>query len=137
MKTILLLLIFCKLECQLCLAQENKINFSNPALIAGSSILNVFQQFYMRQQFDEMIKLTSEISLKQFGNDAVRKYYQRMNFAYPIKLKTITKDHETYLLRYTTTISASKISILLKIHIENDSSKLVLPNISTRFFLVE
>jgi hypothetical protein len=119
------------------IAQESKTDFSNPALIGGSSILHVFQQLFNRQEFDTMLKFTATVSKKRFGSQAILDYYQTMSFSFPIKLKSIKKSSEGYTMRYSALINATTNTLLLRILIENDSCKIIIPDLTSKYFLVQ
>lgn len=67
---------------------QNIEKWDNPVLFHGSSFGHFFQQLYKQGLFGEMLKFTSEKSIKQYGQDSIVKYYQSINFAYKMKLKS-------------------------------------------------
>ncbi len=117
-------------------SSAQKIDYSYPPLIAGSSWGNIFQQFYKMGDYDSMIKLTSQTSLNKFGIDSVRKYYQTMNFGYSLKLKSWTIENGYYILNYQAQIEATKVLVRMRLE-KGDVARIVLPDniMNQQFFL--
>jgi len=49
------------------IAQNEKVDYSNPALIMGSSWGNVFHRFYIDGDYEEMLTLTSAYPIDRYG----------------------------------------------------------------------
>jgi len=102
--------------------------FSNPAIIYGTDFLTFFKSLRKLGKFDEMVKFTSSESLKEFGKDELKSYYEN-NFVNmsDSKLQSMTKvDNENFVMHYTNSEFATKRAFDVKVTIENDSTKLVL-----------
>ena len=99
--------------------------FSNPALIYGSSFGSYFQALYKLGHYNEMIKFTSGKIIEKYGKDKLIKMYSKLDFAYPLQLKNMSKDTETgnIQLTYMTTIIATVKIFRMDVRIENDSVK--------------
>ncbi len=129
--------------------QNEKVDFSNPALINGSSWGAVFQRFYKNGDFDSMMKLTSDESLRKFGRDTIRNYYERMDFGYKLKLKSWTRTKNHFSLNYEADILATRVIIRMELEsvsgsaksdsAKSDSVKIILPdNFKTKkYFLYQ
>jgi hypothetical protein len=68
-----------------CQAKSNK-PWANPILIHGSSFANIMQQLYLTGNYDMMLKLTAKENRVLHGDSAILRYYEQMQFAYPIRL---------------------------------------------------
>jgi hypothetical protein len=113
--------------------QEVKIDYSWPPLIAGTSFGNLFQQLYKQGDYPTMLKLTSDESITKFSADTILLYYHLMDFGFPLKLKSWTRDSGYFNLNYNSTIQATSIIVRMKLFEgsktrEGDTAKLVLPD---------
>ena len=99
--------------------------FSNPVLIYGSSFGSYFQALYKLGHYNEMIKFTSGKIIEKYGKDKLLKMYSKLDFAFPLQLKNMSKDTETgnIQLTYMTTIIATVKIFRMDVRIENDSVK--------------
>jgi hypothetical protein len=101
--------------------------FSNPALIYGSSFGNYFQVLYKQAKFNEMLKFTSKISRKRFGDKAILNAYKLIDFGYVIKLSNIeNKSDSLYLLNYEIQEMATKKILRMNTIVESDTVKLII-----------
>lgn len=105
-----------------------QVKFNNPVLIGGSDFLKVFQEFYKLSNFNTMLKFTASESIAHFGADKILEKYKSVDFGYTTKLKSVKKDSSTYILNYEAKIQATKVMIRMKVVIENDSTKIKLPD---------
>lgn len=118
------------------LVSQNTINsqsfesekWNNPVLIQGSSFGHFFQQLYKQGLYDEMVRFTSDKSIKKYGSDSLIKYYRSIDFGYKMKLKSkfIQKDVTT--LNYESDIVGGKHITRLCVVVENDTCRLLLDN---------
>ena len=100
--------------------------FSNPALIYGSSFGNYFQILYKQAKFNQMLNFTSGISRKRFGDKAILKAYKLMDFGYAMKLSNIQKKSDSlYLLNYEIQELATNKILRMTTIIESDTIKLI------------
>jgi hypothetical protein len=106
---------------------ESAKEFSNPALIYGSSFGNYFQVLYKQAKFNEMLKFTSKISRKRFGDKAILNAYKLIDFGYVIKLSNIeNKSDSLYLLNYEIQEMATKKILRMNTIVESDTVKLII-----------
>ncbi len=128
-----LLIIFIDLVSRNSYCQEIKIDYSWPPLIAGTSFGNLFQQFYKQGDYQSMLKLTSDESISKYSRDTILNYYRQMDFGYPLKLKSWTKEDGYFILNYSSTIKATTTIVRIRLHVDTsngdgDTAKLVLPD---------
>lgn len=106
------------------------VDYSNPAIIAGSDFGNFFKALYAQGNFDEMLKFTSKSSFDVHGKSTIEDFYKnKMKFGYELgKLKSMTQENGIYTLNYpNSSIMATKKVVRLKVCVENDSTKIILP----------
>jgi hypothetical protein len=76
-----------------------------------------------------MLAFTSKQSIELHGKDVILEYYENMKFGYKLgKLKKTHEDEGIHTLVYISEINATDVKTSLKVVIENDSCKIVLPN---------
>jgi len=109
------------------LAQPKPGSWSNPNLIEGSSFGHIFQGLYKTGKYETLLRLTASDSRRQYGDQVITKYYQQMQFAYPLKLISSSHEGASWILNYKTTISATVAIIKMKVVLESDTCRLVLP----------
>jgi len=109
--------------------EEEKLDFSNPSVFMGSDFGNFFKILYAQGKYDEMIKFTSKTSIDKFGKDKVLEFYKNdLKFGYEIgKPHSKTVSGDTITLNYNANIVATKKVVRIKVIVENDSCKIVLP----------
>lgn len=101
--------------------------FSNPALIYGSSFGNYFQVLYKQGKFNEMLKFTSKTSRDRFGDKAILNAYKLMDFGYVLKLSNMeNKSDSLYLLNYEIQEMATKKILRMSTIVESDTVKLII-----------
>jgi hypothetical protein len=112
-------------------SEEEYSSFDNPALIYGTSIGEIVQQFYKQGQWSELIKFISSSSIKEFGEENIIQSFQRSDFGYKIKLKSMSIYGEgRYYLNYQT-LKYGTIGVLrMEVLVENDTAKIVLKQIT-------
>ena len=116
------LLIFCVLP-YVSYSQEN--TFNNPALFFGSSFGNIFQAYYKQGDYNMLLHLTSKKSRLDFSDETLLQYYQTMQFAFHIKLKSIKKEGDEFTLNYIADIQATKHLIRMYVVVEDDTCRFV------------
>ena len=106
-------------------------NFDNPALIYGTSIGELVQQFYKQGRWSDLIKFISSSSIQEFGEENIIQSFQRSDFGYKIKLKSMSIYGEgCYYLNYQT-LKYGTIGVLrMEVRVENDTAKIVLQQIT-------
>ena len=107
-------------------------SFSNPALIYGSSIGELVQQLYKQGRWTELIKFISSSSIKQFGEENIIRSFQRSDFGYEIKLKSMSMIEEgRYLMNYQTLKFGTLGVLRMNVVVENDTAKIVIKEINS------
>ena len=102
--------------------------FSNPVLIYGSSFGNYFQSLYRIGDFESMLKFTSSSSIKKYGKKAILERYEKMKFNYRLALTSTKKEGDITVLNYSSNIIATRTMIRLRVAVENDTCKVILPD---------
>lgn len=118
---------FLLLNCDKIFGQTQK-PYSNPALIFGTDFGRMFQVYYKQGKFDTMLQFTSRQSLNKFGSSKIKEYYSSMDFGYNLKLKSINKKENKYTMNYQVEIFATMKILRIVVIVENDSSKIILPD---------
>jgi len=103
--------------------------FSNPAFMLGTDLGRYMQTLYRLNRVDEMLKFTSSETIKKYGRDKVRSYYETCNFGYEIKLASMSGDGKYKVLTYNAKINATNNIVRMKTTVENDTAKVVLDNL--------
>jgi hypothetical protein len=131
MKRIILTLIilFCGINLQAQTYSGDK-PFSNPSFMYGTNIGQYFQTLYRLGKYDDMLKFTSQESIKKYGKDKILDYYRSCDFGYKIKINNRTQDGKYIILSYDANIMATNKVVRIKTVIENDSAKVVLNNLN-------
>lgn len=110
-------------------SQPNKSSpWNNPVLIEGSSFGNFFQSLYKIGDYDEMIRFTSEKSIKKYSVDSIKRYYQSVDFGYEMKLKSRVVHQNFTVLNYESNILGTTKITRLNVVVENDTCRLLLDN---------
>jgi hypothetical protein len=104
--------------------------FSNPSFMYGTNIGQYFQTLYRLGKYDDMLKFTSQESIKKYGKDKILDYYRSCDFGYKIKINNRTQDGKYIILSYDANIMATNRVIRIKTVVENDSAKIVLNNLN-------
>lgn len=103
--------------------------FSNPVLIYGSSFAEYFQSLYRNNKYEQMLRFTSDSTVKRFGKQKIHQYYeQKFKFDYALgKLTNQAKDGNVIYLTYSKAhIYATRRKIVIPCVIERDTVKLLL-----------
>lgn len=104
--------------------------FSNPSFIYGSNIGQYFQTLYRLGKYEDMLKFTSQESIKKYGKDKILEYYRSCDFGYKIKINNRIQDGKYIILSYDANIMATNRVVRIKTVVENDSAKVVLNNLN-------
>lgn len=111
--------------------------YSNPALINGSSFGHYFQCLYRLGLFNDMLRFTESGSVQRFGKDQILSFYQsKLKLDYELgKLTNVMRRGDTLELTYSRAkIDATRRVIRLRVIVENDTCKLILPNLNPNPF---
>lgn len=95
-------------------------NDCNPVLYQGSTFGQYFQILHKTGNYNDMLAVTSEGSLKKHGKEKILNFYQEMEFSYPLKLKAFKNG----ILFYETEINATKKTIQILVVIENGNCRI-------------
>lgn len=127
MKIIIRLILVIILSISIVHGQDIKIK--NPALISGSTFGNIFQQYYKLGDYNSLLKLTSDSSIKKFGKANILEFYKRMQFGYSLKLKSWNRFGNIYQLNYQAKITANYVIVRMTVMTDcSDSFKIILPD---------
>lgn len=111
--------------------QEN-YSLDNPAIYMGSSFGQYFQILHKTGKYEEMLKVTSQSTIEKFSREELLRFYQEMDFSFPLKLKAF----ENEILYYKTEINATQKTIQINVVIENEECKISLDELNkTKPFL--
>jgi hypothetical protein len=102
--------------------------FANPALIEGSNFGVFFTSMLKTQNYEMALKFTSKASIEKFGAGKIKEKYQNFKFNYSLKLASKSEDNNVITLKFTTSEFATGKFKEMKVVVENDSCKLVLPD---------
>lgn len=116
---------------------QDKIDYSNPALIMGTSFGKFFSTLYKIGDFNKMLSFTATVSRNIFKDNEILKQYKSMEFGYSLKLVSIQKENQESIMNYSSKIYGTTCIIRFKVLIENDSVKILLPDnfIKQKIFL--
>lgn len=103
---------------------------SNPSFICGTSLGEMVQTFYKLGKYDEMVKFTSNETIKKYGKEKILNYYENCDFGYKLKINNKTNEGKYIILHYSAQILATNKIIKIKCVVENDTSKIVLDNLN-------
>lgn len=101
--------------------------FANPAFFEGSNFGAAFIAMLRTQNYDMALKFISKNSVDKFGVDKIKKEYQNFKFNYNLILKSQSQNGDVITLKFGAKEFATSKFKEMKIIIENDSCKLVLP----------
>lgn len=116
-----------KLASGTCQAQSEDKRWSNPVLIYGSDLGNIFQQLYLTGNHQQMLELTARESREIHGDIHILDYYKQMQFAYPLELISHSRNNTNFQLIYKTQINATVHKIIMNVVVINDTVRVVLP----------
>jgi len=102
--------------------------YNNPCIMAGSTFLNFFIAIIRTQNYDLALRFTSAGSIRKHGSAAILQLYRSMKINYSPKLQSIKICGDTTYMRYGVSVYATKTFRDIKVIIELDTSRIVLPN---------
>ncbi len=108
--------------------EHDKLDFSDPARIVGSSFGDFFISMLRTQNYEMALKFTSKGSIERFGKDKILDKYKEFQFNYVLSQKSISKEGDSLTIAYTTNEFATGKLKKITVVLENDSCKLVLPD---------
>jgi hypothetical protein len=109
---------------------NSSMNLSNPALMYGTSIGELLQQFYKQAKWNELIRFISSTSIEKFGKNEIIQSFRRTEFGYDIKLKSKSVMPDGRILLNYQTIKFGTIGVLrMYSTIENDTVKILINDI--------
>lgn len=74
-----------------------------------------------------MLEITAQESLETLGDSTILDYYKKMQFSYPIRLISHTRNGNKYQLIYKAEINATVVRLKVEIIVENDTARVRLP----------
>ena len=112
---------------------EKKTNaFSNPSIIYGNAFGHFFQCLYRLGNFEALLKFTAKQTRLKYGSAELLKYY-RDELKFDFELGGLTNAYnagDTITLIYSNAkIMATRKLIRIHVLVENDSCKMILPNL--------
>lgn len=132
-KTIVLISIIsafsAKVQCQ----DFGQKPFSNPAFMFGTDLGKYMQTLYKLNRVDDMVRFTASETIKKYGVQKIRSYYETCNFGYEIKLASMTGEGKYKTLTYNAKLNATNNVVRMKTVIENDTAKVVLDNLQITY----
>jgi hypothetical protein len=102
--------------------EESKMD--NPALFLGTTFGQFLQVSHKVGEYKKMLDFTSSISREKHSDSILINFFSKMQFTYPIRLKTVKYDGNNFTMFYSTTVLATNRTILIEGLVENDSCKL-------------
>jgi hypothetical protein len=105
-------------------------NFTNPALFYGTTIGELVQQLYKQGKWTLLLKFISNSSKNLYGEDAIINAFQKTQFGFQLKLKSMSYTSDgTIQLNYQT-IKFGTIGVLrMDVVVENDTSKIIIKGV--------
>ena len=113
-------------------ARQN-ILYNNPCIMGGSTFLNYFMVLLRTQKYDEALRFTSSGSIKKHGSAAILQLYRGVKVNFNPKLLSIKVSEDTTYMRYGVILYATRTFRDIKVVIEQDTSRLVLPERLSEF----
>jgi hypothetical protein len=107
---------------------QDKINYSNPALIMGTSFGKFLKTLYKIGDYNSMLQFTASQSRNKFKDMVILNQYMRMDFGYSLKLISIQKENQESIMSYSSKIYGTTCIIRFRVLLENDSVKIILPS---------
>ena len=117
--------------------EKHTTPFSNPTLVYGSSFGKFFQSLLILDDFKTMLKFTSIQTRIKYGSAQLVSYYQnKFKFDFELgKLSNLKMKGDTFFLMYSNAqFYATRRLIRIAVIVENDSAKLILPNLNANPF---
>ncbi|HUU88794.1 MAG TPA: hypothetical protein VMX17_13715 [Candidatus Glassbacteria bacterium] len=103
--------------------------YDNPANVFGSNFGDFFISMLGNQHYDMALKFTSKESIQKFGAKKVLESYTSYDYNYKLKVKSIVKVNDMYIVKFTTNEFATGKFKEMRVVIENDSCKIVLQDL--------
>lgn len=103
--------------------------YANPANVFGSNFGDFFISMLGNQHYDMALKFTSKESIKKSGANKVLESYNSYDYNYKLKVKSIVKVNEVYIIKFTTNEFATGKFKEMRVVVENDSCKIVLQDL--------
>jgi hypothetical protein len=114
-----------------------EFDLTNPGMFAGTDFGRFFQRLYINQDYDRMLIFTSKKSRDKFGDNRLLEYYRKMEFGYPLNIKSKYIQGDTIWLNYLTTIKATRKVVKLPISVEGDTVRVIIQSIDCKYLLFD
>lgn len=111
--------------------------FANPLIIYGSSFGHFFQSFYRLGNYEAMLKFTATQTRIKYGSAQLLNHYKNeLKFDFALGgLTNAYHDGDTICIMYSNAkIMATRVLIRLRVIVENDSCKILIPSLSPNPF---
>jgi hypothetical protein len=108
--------------------------YSNPVLIFDSDFMRFMQSIRKVGDLSSLVNLTSSETIKKFGKEKVKKYYED-NFVNmsKLKLKSVVDNGDgTKTMNYINTVVATNHLSSVDIIVENDTCKLIIKDLNKK-----
>lgn len=106
------------------------IDYSNPALIAGSDFGTFLQQLAKQGRWTTLLSFITNESRKHYGDKKIMSSFKEFDWGFRMRLKFITIEREKVrTLNYEVDRFATKSIFRLNVTLENDTCKLVIKSI--------
>lgn len=112
-------------------------DLSSPCMFAGTDFGRFFQRLHINQDYNLMLTFTSQKSRDKFGDEELLEYYQKINFAFPLKLKSKLTQGDTIWLNYITSIQATQRVVVMPVVVEQDTVRVLILSIQRKSFLID
>jgi len=103
--------------------------YANPANIFGSNFGDFFISMLGNQHYDMALKFTSKETIKKYGSAKVLESYTSYDYNYKLKVKSIIKVNDVYIVKFTTNEFATGKFKEMRVVVENDSCKIILQDL--------
>ncbi|MBK9045631.1 MAG: hypothetical protein IPL74_02630 [Bacteroidetes bacterium] len=105
-------------------------NFKNPALIYGTTIGELVQQLYKLGKWTELLRLISNSSKSQYGEDAIINAFQKTEFGFQLKLKSMSHTPDGIIQLNYQTIKFGTVGVLrMDVVVENDTCRIIIKGV--------
>jgi hypothetical protein len=114
---------------------KTSLEYANPAYMAGSDFLSFFKSLRKTGNIDYLMSFTSKETIDSLGYDKVKDFYENSftNMSNS-KLNGISSlNDSTYLMHYTNSEFATKRAFDIKVIVENDTAKIILDNLTSKY----
>ncbi len=114
---------------------SDSLDYSNPALIAGTDFGTFLQQLVKQGRWTILLSFISSESRKHYGDKKIVSEFENFDWGFRMGLKSITSSGDNVkTLNYVADRFATKSIFRMNVTLENDSCKLVIKSVSPLLF---